>query len=76
MKKCIKRNYDILLLRNLMEKIEKGIMPDLRYRDHILAGKFAGCRECHIAPDWLLIYKITEKTLVFIRIGTHSDLFK
>ena len=48
-----------------------------KYKDHSLKGSFAGCRECHIRPDWLLIYKIDKQilTLALIRTGTHSDMF-
>ena len=51
-------------------------LPD-QYRDHDLAGNWQGYRECHIRPDWLLIYKIEQKnlTLTLTRTGTHSDLF-
>jgi mRNA interferase YafQ len=46
-------------------------------KDHPLSGDYAGCRECHITPDWLLIYETTDKELVLylLRTGTHSDLF-
>jgi mRNA interferase YafQ len=54
---------------------EKPLLP--KHKDHALKGYFAGYRECHIRPDWLLIYKIDKQilTLVLIRTGTHSDLF-
>ena len=45
-------------------------------REHDLKGTYRGKRECHILPDWLLIYKVTGKQLVLYRTGTHSDLFK
>lgn len=49
-----------------------------KYRDHNLAGKYDGCRECHIEPDWLLVYEIINDVLVLMlyRLGSHSDLFK
>jgi mRNA interferase YafQ len=46
-----------------------------RFRDHALVGNFDGCRECHIRPDWLLIYQANQTDLVLIRTGTHNDLF-
>jgi len=54
---------------------EKPLLP--KHKDHSLKGTFAGYRECHIRPDWLLIYKIDKQilTLVLVRTGTHSDLF-
>lgn len=49
-----------------------------RYKDHPLKGNYIGCRECHILPDWLLVYKIKDRMLelILIRTGSHSDLFK
>lgn len=54
--------------------IDQHELP-LKYRDHSLLGQYNNCRECHIEPDWLLIYLIEGKDLIFIRTGTHSDLF-
>lgn len=48
----------------------------IRYNDHTLTGNYSTHRECHVEPDWLLIYKATEKELILVRTGTHSDLFK
>jgi len=48
---------------------------DKKYRDHTLSGNFEGYRECHIRPDWLLIYYIENGVITFVRTGTHSDLF-
>ena len=47
----------------------------LRYRDHALVGQYRGTRECHIQPDWLLIYESNAQELILIRTGTHGDLF-
>lgn len=63
-KKIQKRGYDIGLLEQVITILsEKGELP-ARYKDHELAGNYIGYRECHIAPDWLLVYKIAEETLV------------
>lgn len=48
---------------------------DERHRDHALIGDYEGCRDCHITPDWLLIYQITETELILVRTGSHSELF-
>lgn len=48
---------------------------DEKFRDHNLIGNYAGCRECHIRPDWLLIYQTTETDLLLVRTGSHSELF-
>jgi mRNA interferase YafQ len=47
-----------------------------RYRDHILLGNYKGRRECHLEPNWLLIYKLEGEGIIFERTGTHSDLFE
>ena len=78
LKKIQKRGYNISLLTDVIRKLAEGeTLPD-RYRDHMLVGEFRGCRECHIAPDWLLIYEIEGETLYLYltRTGTHSDLFR
>ncbi len=55
--------------------IEEQPLPD-SYKDHKLIGNYADRRECHIEPDWLLIYYVTKEMIIFERTGTHSDLFK
>ncbi len=55
--------------------IDEEPLPE-RYRDHALVGKYKGRRECHIEPDWLLIYKLIDDEIIFERTGTHSDLFE
>ena len=47
-----------------------------KYRDHVLVGQYKGTRECHIEPDWLVIYELAETEIVLIRTGSHSDLFR
>lgn len=72
-----KRGYDTRLLEKVVEILAEGeSLPD-EYRDHALSGDYKGCRECHISPDWLLVYEIIEKELILYltRTGTHSDLF-
>ena len=60
------------VMRNLIEE-----MPlDRKFRDHVLIGNFKDRRECHIEPDWLLIYRIEENAIIFERTGTHADLFR
>ena len=76
-KMAIKRGYNIALLLEVIEILANGdTLPD-KYQDHALKGKYMGYRECHITPDWLLIYKIEENLLILAltRTGTHSDLF-
>ena len=71
-----KRNLDIELLKNVIRKLCLEEPLPLKNKDHNLSGDWSGCRECHILPDWLLIYQIGNGIIVFERTGTHSDLFK
>lgn len=77
-KRIKKRGYDVRLLEEVIGILASGQKPPPRYKDHELSGKFAGSRECHITPDWLLIYEISGGDLILelMRTGTHSDLFK
>lgn len=72
-----KRGYDLTLLRKIVDMLADGIPLPEKYSDHPLTGDYAGCRECHILPDWLLIYRIEKDLLILglTRTGTHSDLF-
>ena len=72
-----KRGYDIKLLEEVVKILAKGEPLPEQYLDHPLKGNYKGCRECHITPDWLLIYEIFDDTLILYltRTGTHSDLF-
>lgn len=72
-----KRGYDISLLEEVLESLRKGEKLEERLRDHALGGWYLGFRECHILPDWLLIYAIDGDRLILtaVRTGTHSDLF-
>ena len=76
-KRIIKRGYDAALLKIVLEQlVQEKSLPE-SYKDHQLSGKYAKFRECHITPDWLLIYQSNnhELILTLIRTGTHSDLF-
>ena len=75
-KKLVKRRYDISLLDDVVDKLLKGETLPEKNKDHSLTGNWVGYRECHIEPDWLLVYKIYEETLILslTRTGTHSDL--
>ena len=76
-KAIVKRGYDISLFEEVRGFLrEEKTLPE-KYCDHSLKGEYMGHRECHISPDWLLIYKIENDmiTLSLTRTGTHSDLF-
>ena len=77
LKRIQRRGYDISLLTDIIKKLAGGETLSAKYKDHNLAGDYIGCRECHITPDWLLIYEISDGDLILYlaRTGTHSDLF-
>lgn len=77
LKLAAKRGYDLNKIKNVIEKLANGEILEAKYRDHLLTGDYSGFRECHIQPDWLLVYQIDNGQLVLFlaRTGTHSDLF-
>jgi mRNA interferase YafQ len=76
-KLALKRNCNIEKLKTAVTILANGERLPEEYLDHPLRGNYSGYRECHIEPDWLLIYKITENVLLLTlyRTGSHSDLF-
>lgn len=76
-KRIKKRGYDIAELGKVLDKLQRCEQLEAHNRDHALVGQYAGFRECHVGPDWLLIYAIDEGRLILTasRTGTHSDLF-
>lgn len=76
LKKCKKRGYNLDELDNIVLILMQGKKLSKDKHNHKLRGKYKGYCECHIAPDWLLIYKINDEQLLLARTGTHSDLFE
>lgn len=76
-KQAMKRGLNIALLDQVIEKLALGIPLTEKNRDHALSSIWSGHRECHIQPDWLLIYRKEASVLILTltRTGTHSDLF-
>ena len=76
LKAIIKRGYDEEKLWKVVEQLANEIPLPPKNHDHALTGNYVGCRECHIEPDWLLVYEIQkdELLLLLVRTGTHSDL--
>lgn len=72
-----KRGYNLSLLEAVVDTLAQGIPLAEKYKDHNLTGNYSNYKECHITPDWLLIYQIDNDTLILslTRTGTHSDLF-
>ncbi len=77
LKLAAKRGYDLDLLDEVVTKLASGDTLPEKNKDHNLTGKYSGFRECHIQPDWLLIYRVEETEIILFlsRTGTHSDLF-
>lgn len=76
-KRMKKRGCDMRLLETVIDLLLNRQPLDERYHDHGLSGNYVGFRECHVMPDWLLIYAVDKEKLLLItsRTGTHSDLF-
>ena len=77
LKLMVKRGLDPAQLSEVIKLLARGERLPGKYSDHALRGEYQGCRECHIQPDWLLVYEQDDKDLYLylIRTGTHSDLF-
>ena len=72
-----KRGRDIALLDDCIRLLAAGEVMAPKYRDHNLSGRWSGHRECHVSPDWLLVYRIEDNDLILVitRTGSHSDIF-
>lgn len=71
-----KRGKDLDKLKKIIQSLLRAEMLEARHKDHRLKGLLKDCRECHIEPDWLLIYRIEGSELCLIRTGSHADLFR
>jgi mRNA interferase YafQ len=78
LKRVASQGHDLAELEGVIDKLANGVRLDGQYYDHALSGQFSGCRECHIKPDWLLIYEIDTYALYLYltRTGSHSELFE
>lgn len=74
-KRAERRGKDLRKLDKLMRRLVSEEPLETRLRDHKLGGEWRDFRECHIEPDWLLIYRTQKDEITFVRTGTHSDLF-
>jgi len=75
-KRMRKRGKDLQKLKSVLSSLIVEEQLDERYKDHALMGNYKGRRECHLEPDWLLVYKLASDGIIFERTGTHSDLFE
>jgi mRNA interferase YafQ len=75
LKRLRKRGVDLEPLWVVVEIIRHGQHPDARHRDPALTGDWRGFRDCHVQPDWVMIYSVDDEAVYLTRTGTHSDLF-
>ena len=75
-KRMQRQGKDLEKLKRVFESLVQGRGLAPEYRGHVLVRQYKGTRECHIEPDWLLIYELAESEIVLIRTGSHSDLFR
>ncbi len=75
-KRVSKQGKDLEKLEFIIETLLSKKILDPKFKDHPLSGKWKNHRDCHIEPDWVLIYQITSDSLILERTGSHSDLFK
>ncbi len=75
-KRLKRQNKDLAKMQSIIRLLVNGQPLDPKYKDHSLTGNWKGHRDCHLAPDWLLIYRKTDNNLCLERTGSHSELFK
>ncbi|MCL7453463.1 MAG: type II toxin-antitoxin system YafQ family toxin [Anaerolineae bacterium] len=75
-KRMQRQGRELEKLKRVLEALVQEEPLATKYRDHVLVGQYRGTRECHIEPDWVLIYELSETEIVLIRTGSHSDLFR
>jgi len=76
MRRIVKRRKDTEKLKIVIRMFIRQEKLDDRYKNHPLKGKYKDCYDCHIEPDWILIYRIEGDAIQFVRTGSHADLFK
>lgn len=76
LKKLSKKHYNMKAFYSVVELLASSTELPGKYKDHALIGNLKGCRECHIEPDWLLIYRTTDEDLILVATGSHDELFK
>jgi mRNA interferase YafQ len=76
LKRMLRRGKEAEKIKDVIRKLINEERLDEKYRDHLLRGNYKGCRDCHVEPDWILIYRIYGNQIQFLRTGSHSDLFR
>ncbi len=74
-KHILNQKIELEIFNLVIEKLKNQVPLDKKFKDHALAGEYNGCRECHIKPDVLLVYRVKNNVLTLIRLGSHSELF-
>ena len=76
LRRAKRRGENLEVLWRVIEALKEGRRLETRHRVHKLSGDWVGFWECHVEPDWLLIWRLTEDALILVRTGTHSDIFE
>ena len=76
LKRMLRRGKEAEKIKDVIRKLINEERLDEKYRDHPLKGNYKGCRDCHVEPDWILIYRIYGNQIQFLRTGSHSALFR
>ncbi|WP_120900852.1 type II toxin-antitoxin system YafQ family toxin [Helicobacter pylori] len=74
-KHILNQKIELEIFDLVIENLRNQIPLDEKFKDHALVGEYKGCRECHIKPDVLLVYRVKDNVLTLVRLGSHSDLF-
>ncbi|GAA7312791.1 type II toxin-antitoxin system YafQ family toxin [Helicobacter pylori] len=74
-KHILNQKIELEVFDLVVENLRNQIPLDKRFKDHALSGTYKGCRECHIKPDVLLVYRVKDNVLTLVRLGSHSELF-
>jgi len=75
LKRIKRRGIETSILQTIITKLAYDEPLNVKFRDHVLVGNYSGMRECHLKPDWLLIYRLVDDQLILVRTGSHADLF-
>ncbi len=76
LRRAARQGKNIKQINNVIKKLQHSEQLEAKYRDHSLKGNYMKHRECHLEPDWLLIYRIVGNELIVVRTGSHSELFR
>jgi len=75
-KRCQKRGKNLDKFKAVLKILVEGAALPIKYKDHALVGQYLNARECHLEPDWLLIYRIEQESVILLRLGSHAEVFE